>query len=511
MFEYCRGIRNPILLVVAFQLSQTALAEDGGELIKAPKIWDEQELADWGLPLAAVKAKPKYIGEKAYYASPVENLRTYPVYHPDHEPSGYWEDLLQKEPHKLVEPGVPRTPAQWIELGKRVFKEMDQAAVRTTDPKAFAYLRDRDALKKDATTVAGDGTIPGYRWVVERKGKVSLGLVECTGCHLRVNKDDGSVIYGGPGNLQGGGVALDSLLSGFHKRFYAKQPVTSGEEGFSDYHVPWLKVDVHAKMKSMSDKEIDEILESIVPGTLPRVNGSPYWTTKMPDLRGVKDQEYLDATATHRNRGPEDIARYAALVVYADDSVFGEYETLPDDHPRPLFHVPDDALFALGMYLYSLEPLPNPRAVEADPTVVARGKAIFEEQDCVRCHSGPNYGGETLTPAVGFEVPDHYYKRFSIYDESADTDTNLAMKTRKGTGLYKVPSLRGLWYRGLFGHSGSCASLEDWFNAARLEEKYVPTGWKGPSVKRRAVPGHDFGIDLAEEDKTALITFLKNL
>ena len=145
MFEYCRGITNPILLVVAFQLSQAALAENGGELIKAPKIWDEQELADWGLPLAAIKAKPKYISEKAYYASPVENLRTYPVYHPDHEPSGYWEDLLQKEPHKLVEPGVARTPAQWIELGKRVFKEMDQAAVRTTDPKAFAYLRDRDA------------------------------------------------------------------------------------------------------------------------------------------------------------------------------------------------------------------------------------------------------------------------------------------------------------------------------------------------------------------------------
>jgi hypothetical protein len=27
-------------------------------------------------------------------------------------------------------------------------------------------------------------------------------------------------------------------------------------------------------------------------------------------LIGVKDLRYLDATATHRNRGPEDIARY---------------------------------------------------------------------------------------------------------------------------------------------------------------------------------------------------------
>ncbi len=511
MLEYRRVITALIILVAAFPLSRVVRGQDDGELIKAPKIWDEEKLADWGLPLAAIEAEPKYISEQAYYASPVDNLRTYPVYHPDHEPPGYWEELLQKEPQRLVEPGVAHTRAQWIELGKRVFEQWDHAPVRTTDPKAFAYLRDRDALEKDETTVAADGTIPGFRWVVEEKGKISLGLAECSRCHLKVNSD-GSVIDGAPGNLKGGGVALDSLMSEPRKRFYSKQPVTKGQAAYYDYHVPWLNDDVNAKMKSMTDKEIDEIYESFVPGTFPLVNGSPYWMTKLRDLRGLKDQKYLDATATHRNRGPDDIARYAALISYADTSAFGEYETLPDDHPRPLFHVPDDALFALGLYLYSLEPPPNPRAAEADPTLVARGKVVFESMDCARCHSGPNYGGELLTPAEDYDVPDDYDERFNVYDESAYTDSNLAMNTRKGTGLYKVPSLRGLWYRGLFGHSGSCASLEDWFDPKRFEDDYVPTGWKGPGVKNRAVPGHPFGLEyLTEADIKALIIFLNNL
>ena len=51
---------------------------------------------------------------------------------------------------------------------------------------------------------------------------------------------------------------------------------------------------------------------------------------------------------------------------------------------------------------------------------------------------------------------------------SIDTDPTLTLRTRRGTGYYKVPSLRGLWYRGPLEHSGSVATLEDWFDAARL-------------------------------------------
>src|SRR4030095_1529870 len=62
---------------------------------------------------------------------------------------------------------------------------------------------------------------------------------------------------------------------------------------------------------------------------------------------------------------------------------------------------------------------------------------------------------------------------------SVGTDPGLALKTRKGTGLYKVPSLKGVWYRGLLSHDGSVATLEDWFDLARLRVDYIPRGFKG--------------------------------
>ena len=103
----------------------------------------------------------------------------------------------------------------------------------------------------------------------------------------------------------------------------ASKPVSRGEEAYYDYHVPWIKDDVNAKLKTMQDEDVAQLFDSIVPGTLPRINASVFHTNKMPDLRGLKDQKYLDATATHRNRGPEDIARYAAMVAYADTGSFG--------------------------------------------------------------------------------------------------------------------------------------------------------------------------------------------
>jgi hypothetical protein len=56
------------------------------------------------------------------------------------------------------------------------------------------------------------------------------------------------------------------------------------------------------------------------------------------------------------------------------------------------------------------------------------------------------------------------------------------------------------------------ASLEDWFfNPARLRDDYVPTGFKGYQVEHRAVPGHEFGLQLGADDKAALIAFLRTL
>ena len=85
------------------------------------------------------------------------------------------------------------------------------------------------------------------------------------------------------------------------------------------------------------------------------------------------------------------------------------------------------------------------------------------------------------------------------------------MQAMRGTGYYKVPSLKGVWYRGPFEHNGSVATLEDWFDSRRLRDDYVPTGFKGYGVKTRAIKGHQFGLKLSSEDKQALIGFLRTL
>jgi len=94
---------------------------------------------------------------------------------------------------------------------------------------------------------------------------------------------------------------------------------------------------------------------------------------------------------------------------------------------------------------------------------------------------------------------------------SVKTDPSIALKTRKGTGFYRVPTLRGVWYRGLYAHDGSVTRLEEWFDPARLRDDYVPSGFKGMRVRARAVPGHEFGLNLSFHDKTALIAFLRTL
>jgi hypothetical protein len=63
----------------------------------------------------------------------------------------------------------------------------------------------------------------------------------------------------------------------------------------------------------------------------------------------------------------------------------------------------------------------------------------------------------------------------------------------------------------MFPHDGSCAMLEDWFDRRRLEDDYVPSGFKGYGVRKRPVKGHSFGLNLSPDDKSALIAFLRTI
>ena len=223
----------------------------------------------------------------------------------------------------------------------------------------------------------------------------------------------------------------------------------------------------------------------------------------------------LDHTGLVRHRDIGDLMRYAALNTGGEglsrnagfrpaDLLFGG--KLPD--PAMLDRHSDEQLYALARYIYSLRPPPNPNKFDA---LAARGQKVFEREGCAACHTPPLYTNNKLTIAAGFKPPEDHLRRFDILNTSVGTDPNLALRTRRGTGYYKVPSLKGVWYRGPFEHNGSVATLEDWFDPRRLRDDYVPTGFKGYAVKTRAVKGHEFGLKLSSENKAALIGFLKTL
>jgi hypothetical protein len=158
--------------------------------------------------------------------------------------------------------------------------------------------------------------------------------------------------------------------------------------------------------------------------------------SKIPDLNTVKYSRYIDATGTHRLRGPEDIARYAAFVVGADPMEFGAYKILKPDERRVPFRYADEIWYAIAFYLTSLEPPRNPDMAPA--ALVARGREIFTGETCVNCHVPPNYTTGKLTLAQGFTPSADHPNRQDIVNISMGTDPGLAMKTRKGTGLYKI-------------------------------------------------------------------------
>jgi mono/diheme cytochrome c family protein len=482
----------------------SAWGQSGANRIEPPRSWNDRDLSDWATPVAGLNARPGHYSEQEYYSAPAgEFVRTYPVYFPGREPAGYGDTLRNAKPQPLIAPGA-RTMSDWINDGKRIFRELDIPYLRSYDPKFVEILRDADKYKALGGHPQKDGTVRGLRWVPTSKG-LALSLQDCASCHSRF-MPDGSTQDGAPNNDPGDGVtaAFTSHNTPGFLEFYSPGETTA-MVAWRFWATPWVPNDVNERFKS---PDIDPRDFGFVPGIVPRFNTSPFFPPKIPDLIGLKDRKYIDHTATHRLRGVGDLMRYAALISCCDSADFGPNHMLTEKGRRILYRFPDDLLFALGQYIFSLEPPQNPN--RGDPRA-STGERVFAREACGSCHTPPLYTNNKLTLASGFTPPPDHPLRADIVPISVGTDPNLALKTRKGTGQYKVPSLRGVWYRGLLGHDGSVRTLEDWFDPARLRADYVPSGFKGYKVTHRAVPGHEFGLQLNAEDKAALITFLKTL
>ena len=470
-----------------------------------PRTWAAAEVAGFEFPLAVPAYTPQHVPEEYYYRLPVRPVyKSYPIYHPDREPSGYRDWLARQTPEVVLGVSEQLEEEDWVAAGEIVFA----APIGYNGPVSARHVSDPAWYAEVGVPLTADGIMPYARWVVRRAGAPEVGNLACAMCHTRV-MPDGTVVDGAQGNFpfdrslarDMAGASVQSIRAGLRQLTFA----------------PWVADD---PVFSLPRDPLLATLAGVPGGVVVRHGTSAAHPARVPDLIGIRERRYLDATGLVRHRSIGDLMRYAAANQTIDMLArYGDYMPAgirQRDRPPPgsgrfvgtASRYSDPQLYALARYLYALRPPPNPHPLDERARA---GRAVFERQACGRCHAPPLYTNNRLLPVAGFHPPPAHRTRYEVMDIVLDTDPGLALKTRRGTGYYKVPSLKGVWYRGPLGHSGSVATLEDWFDAARLRGDYRPTGFAGLAGGPRAVPGHRFGLSLGEPEKNALIAFLKTL
>jgi cytochrome c553 len=465
-----------------------------------PRAWDDKEVARVEVPLVQRDRSPRYLTAEQYYALKIRPIyRSYPAYVKGREPARYREWLKQRDPEVIFDASGLRTKEDWIQAGKLVFDYGVSFRPAPAETPPISRLH---------APVSPDGTLPprprrlSLRRPSERRG----GVVACARCHTRVMAD-GSLVEGAQGSI--GFPQPDATLAALREAT-PESVRRSVDREWRVFGAPWVMGREAFEAENTND-EIIRRLAAARSGVLACQGTSTAHPPHIPSLIGVEDIRYLDATGLGHHRSLGDLMRYAIINEGLDTMAhYGDFEpsTGVEDASfsgEPGTRFSDEQLYALSLYVYSLKPPANPNSVD-DRSL--RGQRIFQREGCPACHAPPLYTNNKLTPAPGFQVPADILKNEDILNISVGTNPTLALRMRRGTGFYKVPSLRGVWYRNAFGHGGQAETLEEWFDPARLKDDYVPKGFHlGPG----AIKGHEFGLKLAPEDRQALIAFLKTL
>ena len=193
---------------------------------------------------------------------------------------------------------------------------------------------------------------------------------------------------------------------------------------------------------------------------------------RIPDLRPTRWLTHLQADGAVVQRDIVALAiRIETLIITAHDAQL-----------RP----PRVVALGLAAYLWSLSAgLPRidaPLGAEA-----AAGRSIFEAH-CQRCHDGPGLTG-----------PPRDIRAIA-------TDPAAGLSADRGTGFYRVPSLRGLASRGPLLHDGSLASPADLLDGARVQPGFT-RALHGPGP----VPGHLFGLNFDAAERRQVLAYLATL
>lgn len=217
-----------------------------------------------------------------------------------------------------------------------------------------------------------------------------------------------------------------------------------------------------------ADATIDANLRAWGPGRVDVTTDDASLPERFGDLRPARFLSHLQYDATVRQLDVVSLAiRVETLIITAHGQQL-----------RP----PRVVALALAQYLWSLaDGMPAPR------DVASRGRVLFEAR-CATCHAGDAL---TSAPRPLAEI---------------DTDPTLGLSPDRGTGFYRVPSLRGVGARPSLFHDGALPNVD-----ALLDPSRVTDGYRGGARGAGAVNGHSFGLDLAPSDRAALADYVRAL
>ena len=125
-------------LALIVPLAAVSLAAQVQKPARVERLWNDAALKTWALPIAGVKATPAFYSEAEYYAAPVDELRTYPVYVTGREPRGYRDWIRRQGPQPLIDVSTLRSEADWIAAGRDVFDSLHLQEFRTDDPRGHS-------------------------------------------------------------------------------------------------------------------------------------------------------------------------------------------------------------------------------------------------------------------------------------------------------------------------------------------------------------------------------------
>jgi mono/diheme cytochrome c family protein len=240
-------------------------------------------------------------------------------------------------------PERPRTEAQWIELGRRVWLEVPFV---TSD----ALLAAAEAGRLEELGVeVWDGGYVGVRVLRDENGEPALGPT-CALCHASAGAAGPSAV------LSNRSLDLGGL------RLLARQ--VAAEAGGS----------------SELDTSTVAQLELLARGHSDPLDDGRFTPYAFPDLGGIADMPYLHHTANWVN------ASITTLAIRVETT----YITGTGQQAR----IPRELAWAVAMYLRSLPP-PGP-SEPADEAALGEGRGVFEAAGCAQCHVPPLYTSDRL-------------------------------------------------------------------------------------------------------------------